>query len=545
MPEKERCPRDDATFKKALDINPRENLKAARGACPLDVIERLEDITEKGYEEVPEEDFVLLKWWGALHEKPKIGKFSIRIGVPGGRMSPHQLREAGDLSLRYGDGAMKITTRQGIHIFKIDLDDVSEVMDEIEGSGLELAGGCGDAPRNITTCPLSGLNQGELFNPWNTLSFLVNTFLGAREYSSLPHKFKMSIGTCPSHCNIPEINDTALLGVENGGKLGFTPLLGGGAAIPPRKGRHIPVFINRGEEAAKFVEAFINTWQENPKYRMSFAKARSKFLVDDCDMDTIRREVESRIGYELEDYPERPKLGGGEHHLGVGKQKQDGMSYTGFPLLSGMINAEQAIQMADLAEDVGADLRTTVQQNLVFVNLPDEEAEGVVEVMENIGYSLNQSKVRKHGLGCTGHPYCVHSLGLGASARGELKEIITHLEETVGDLDVAINSAGCPHACSRPWLADIGIQGTSKTTENRGRTQAFNVLLGGGRGSDGVSLARLILRRALPEEAKEYIGRIAKAYLQEGGEGESFKEFTWRHDVNKLKEIMRGDKDGK
>ncbi|KXB04597.1 hypothetical protein AKJ48_02070 [candidate division MSBL1 archaeon SCGC-AAA261O19] len=539
MNEEEYCPRDGATFEKALKVNPRERLKA-REVCPLDVIDNLNEIVAKGYEEVPEEDFVLLKWWGVIHEKPKIGKFSIRIGIPGGRLTPTQLREAGELAKEFGDGNIKVTTRQGLHIFGVNLKQSQEVMDAIKDSGLELAGGCGDAPRNITTCPLAGLNPDELFDPWNTLNLLVKTFVGNREYASLPHKYKISLDTSPDHCNIPEINDVALLGVEKDGEFGFTPLIGGGGALPARHGRHMPVFLDRGEEAVKFVVAYMNAWQENPKYRMSFAKARSKFLVDDCDMDNVRKEVESRIGYELEDYLEKPTLRVESHHLGVGEQKQEGLKYIGFPILSGMLNYEQAIKIADLAEEVGAELRATTQQNLIFVNLPEEELDGTITKMEDIGFTLKQSKIRKYAIGCTGHPYCVSSLGLGTSAREELEEIINHLEETIGDLDLTINSAGCPNGCSRPWLADIGIQGTSKLLPDGERTQAFNVLLGGGRREGEAVLARLILKMALPEDVKLSIERVVRTYLNEKQEGETFKDFTWRHEVNELKKMMVG-----
>lgn len=538
MNEEEYCPRNGATFKKALKANPREKLKA-RETCPLDVIDNLKEIAERGYEEVPEEDFVLLKWWGVIHEKPKIGKFSMRIGIPGGKLTPAQLRKAGELAEEFGNGNLKVTTRQGLHIFGVDLKQTEKVTDSIKGSGLELAGGCGDAPRNITTCPLSGLKRNELFDPWKTLRLLVKKFVGNREYASLPHKYKISVDTCPDHCNVPEINDIALLGVEKDGELGFTPLLGGGGALPARHGRHMPVFLERGEEAVKFVVAYMNAWQENPKYRMSFAKARSKFLVDDCDMEDIRKEVESRIGYKLEDYEKEPFLKIESHHLGVEKQKQNGLNYIGFPILSGMIKEKQALKIADLAENIGADLRTTTQQNLIFVNVPDEETDKTIEKMEEIGFTPDQSKIKSHAIGCTGHPYCTFSLGLGTSAREELNDVIAHLENTVGDLNLTINAAGCPNGCSRPWLADIGIQGTSKLLPSGDRTQAFNVLLGGGRREGKAELARLVLRRALPKEVKASIERIIRAYMEKKLEGETFKDFTWRYEVDKLKKMMK------
>ncbi|MGQ9468917.1 MAG: nitrite/sulfite reductase [Nitrososphaerales archaeon] len=534
------CPQGNATLEKALKVNPRERLKAKK-ECPLDVINDLVEMAKKGYEKVQEEDFVLLKWWGVIHEKPKTGKFSIRIGVPGGRLTPDQLRKAGELAMKYGDGFMKITARQGLHIFRVGLGYVKHCMDELAASGLKLAGGCGDAPRNITTCPLAGLSREELFDPWGTISLFVKRFVGNRAYSNLPHKFKVSIGTCPYHCNLPEINDVGLIGVEKDGRFGFTPLIGGSTSLPARIARHLPVFLDQGEEAVDFIEGYMNTWQENPRYRMSYARARSKFLVDDCPMETIRKSVESWMGHELEDFWETLHLGPENYHLGVGNQKQPWLHYVGFPIPSGMLKGEQAVKIANLAESVGADLRTTVQGNLVFVNLRKEEVFRVIKSMEEMGFKIHVSKIRSRSYGCTGDPYCGFSLGLGISAREEIEEIVTHLEKTIGDEDITILASDCPHACSRTWLGDIGIEGTSRLMPDGNRVQAFHILLGGGRRLGGTSPARLILRRVLPKETKRCVERIIKAYLEKRNNGETFKDFWWGYDVEELKKLMLGD----
>ncbi|MFN4133319.1 MAG: nitrite/sulfite reductase [Candidatus Hadarchaeales archaeon] len=532
------CPKDGATFEQALKINPREKLKASK-VCPLDVIDDIEEMTKRGYLDVPEEDFVLLKWWGVIHEKPKIGKFSIRIGIPGGRLSPEHLGRVGELADKYGEGIIKITARQGIHIFRVDLENVKRVMGEIEKIGLKLAGGCGDAPRNITTCGLSGINPEELFDPWGTIDEYVKRFVGNRNYSNLPHKFKVSVSTCPHQCNLPEINDVALVGVIKEEEFGFTPLVGGSTALPPRLAKHMPVFLRPGREAMDFVEAYMNIWQENPKYRLSFGRARSKFLVEDCSMENIRKSIEARLGKRLDAYKCAPKLTMFYDHVGIGKQMKDGSCYIGVPLPSGILKSDQAIALANLAEKLGADLRTTVRGNIILVNIEQEYAEKVAEKAKKIGLPLNASKIRMKSSGCSGHPYCTYSLGLGISAREELEQVVQHLERSVGDVDISIISSDCPHACSRTWLGDIGLEGTSKMMPNGSRVQAFHILLGGGRGNGDISLARVVIRRALPEEIKVYLENLVKKYKERGG-GLTFKEFCQQFSTEELRKMMRG-----
>jgi ferredoxin-nitrite reductase len=63
-----------------------------------------------GYENVPEEDLVPLKWWGLYHDKPKVGTFMLRIKLPGGRVSPGGLRAIAEISNRFGRGDRELST---------------------------------------------------------------------------------------------------------------------------------------------------------------------------------------------------------------------------------------------------------------------------------------------------------------------------------------------------------------------------------------------------------------------------------------------------
>ncbi len=117
-----------------------------------------------GYESVPEEDLVRLKWWGLYHDKPKIGTFMLRIKLPAGRVTPAQLRAVGELSLQYGKGSGELSTRQTIQLHYLELDSLPEVFRRLDEVGLTTVGACGDAVRNVTGCPVAGLAHDELFD---------------------------------------------------------------------------------------------------------------------------------------------------------------------------------------------------------------------------------------------------------------------------------------------------------------------------------------------------------------------------------------------
>src|SRR5215510_12020482 len=158
----ERPTKPEATWDLVLKRNPVERIK--RDKSPLGILDELPALIAAGYERVPEEDLVRLKWWGLYHDKPKVGTFMLRIKLPGGRVSPQGLRAIGEISNEFGHGEGELSTRQNVQLHWLELGALPAVFDRLSAAGLTSAGGCGDAVRNITGCPVAGLGAEELFD---------------------------------------------------------------------------------------------------------------------------------------------------------------------------------------------------------------------------------------------------------------------------------------------------------------------------------------------------------------------------------------------
>ncbi|HJX75957.1 MAG TPA: nitrite/sulfite reductase, partial [Gaiella sp.] len=270
------------TLELVLKRNAVERLK--REKSPLGILGELPALIATGYADIPEEDIVRMKWWGLYHDKPKVGTFMLRIKLPAGRVTPAQLRAVGKLSNEHGKGAGELTTRQTIQLHNLTLASLPAVFAELDRVGLTTAGGCGDAVRNTTGCPLAGVTQHELFDVTPVLDEVTSFFYGNPDYSNLPRKHKISISACADRCNAPEINCIALVGCRRdapgGGENGFGVLVGGGLSSVPRIARDLGVFV-RVDEALPVLRALLDAWQEDLRYRVSRVKARLKFMVDD------------------------------------------------------------------------------------------------------------------------------------------------------------------------------------------------------------------------------------------------------------------------
>src|SRR5919198_1695271 len=192
------------TLELVLKRNSVERLK--REKSPLGMLDELPALIGAGYERVAEEDIVRLKWWGLYHDKPKIGTFMLRVKIPGGILSPTQLRAIGEISKLHGRGEGELTTRQNVQLHYISLPALPDVFERLEAASLTTAGACGDTVRNMTGCPLAGLAHDELFDATPVLEEAASFFYGNPDYSDLPRKLKIAITACPDACAAPEIN---------------------------------------------------------------------------------------------------------------------------------------------------------------------------------------------------------------------------------------------------------------------------------------------------------------------------------------------------
>ena len=492
------------TLELVLKRNSVERLK--REKSPLGMLDELPALIAAGYEQMPEEDIVRLKWWGLYHDKPKIGTFMLRVKVPGGILQPHQLRAIGEISNEYGRGEGELTTRQNIQLHFLELKALPDVFDRLHAAGLTSAGACGDTVRNITGCPVAGLAHDELFDPTPVLEEAAAFFYGNPDYSDLPRKHKIAITACADACAAPEINCVGLVGALRDGEEGFGVLVGGGLSSVPRIARELGIWVPKAE-AVQVLAAILDEWREDLRYRVSRVKARLKFMIDDIGSEGMRERIEARLDRRFDDF-ELPPLPRADNHLGV----RDG--WVGVPVHLGLLSGDQMFALADL----GLEVRITRQQNLVLVGSVDAEA------LARIGLPLDVSSLRGDAIACTGEPHCNFSV---TETKSRMDGLVQLLEERFprGSLDgLRLHLDGCPHACAQHWVGDIGFQGTTVRDEEGRRRQAYDVYLRGSLDRPA-AIARPVFRRVPTEELDETVVALVDGWVEGRVDGESFR--TW------------------
>jgi sulfite reductase beta subunit-like hemoprotein len=508
-----------------------ERLKHEKGG--LEVIDDLPSMIERGYEAVPEEDFVRMQWYGLYHDKPKLGYFMLRVKLPGGVLTPAKLRVLGELSQRFGRGFGELTTRQNVQLHWIELAQLPEVLRTLEAAGLTTTGACGDNVRTITGCPVAGIDRDELFEVQPLLEEVTRFFIHNRKYSDLPRKHKITIAACPHQCNAPEIHCIALIGALRDGAPGFGVRVGGGLSTWPRLADDLGVWVPAGE-ALEVLRAIVDVWREDLKYRLSRAKARLKFMVHELGPAAFRARVEERLGRPLQDGAVPPAPAEERDHAGIHAQPQAGLFYAGFPVHLGLIAGETMVRLADLVESWDGEIRITRRQNFVLSHIPEARVGEVVDAVGALGFPLRGMGLRGASIACTGDPFCNYTV---AETKGKLQEIVEHLERVFGEeaAGLRLNLDGCPHACAHHWIGDIGLQGT--TLRERGdsgeRLHGYDLFLRGGLGRDA-AIGRPVLKRVPGTEVHIVIERLFRAYLDGRREGEPIQQFFSRHGDEEL-----------
>ena len=507
------------SLESVLKRNSVERLK--RDKSPLGMLDELPALIASGYEQIDEEDIVRLKWWGLYHDKPKIGTFMLRVKIPGGIVTPAQVRAIGELSNVHGRGEGELTTRQNVQLHYLRLDALPDVFERLHAAGLTSAGACGDTVRNITGCPVAGLAADELFDATPVLQEAATRFYGNPDYSDLPRKHKISITACADSCAAPEINCIGLQGALRDGEEGFTMLVGGGLSSVPRLARDLGIWVPRAAAVA-VLAAILDEWREDLRYRMSRVKARLKFMVDDIGPEGIRERIERRLGRAFDDFcaPPQPRPG---NHLGVHAQR-DGRLLVGVPVHLGLVTGDQLNALADIAERCGGDVRLTRQQNLVLSGVSDLPS--VQQALAEAGLPLDAGALRGDAIACTGEPHCNFSV---TETKTRMDALVELLESQFGPAvdGLRMHLDGCPHACAQHWVGDLGFQGTTVRDEEGRRRQAYDVYLRGSLDRPA-AIARPVFRRVPTDELDGVVIGLVSGWVQERDEGESFRAFCDR-----------------
>ena len=533
-----------------------ERLKREKN--PWEAWDEVRQFAREGREAVlPEWAGTYFKWWGIYTQGDGVGAtggvggegkaseyFMMRIGIPNGLLTSHQLRTIADLTAKHARGLADITTRQNIQLHWLTIQSLPEVVDELTKIGMSPKGACGDVVRNVTGCPLAGLNHEELLDASPLAIEIAERLTANPEFVNLPRKFKISVTGCPIWCSYPEINDvslTALKRVKDGKEeIGYSARIGGGLSTEPHMAVRLNAFVPQNK-AYDLVHAVCEIFREQDELRENRTRARLKYLFmrHGWTAESMLAAVEERIGFKFEPCEEGPVADDlYRDHVGIRRQKQEGLSSVGATVLRGRLNADQLHELASLAEAYGdGHLRTTIMQNIVLVNVPNGRAVELADKLNALGLEVEPSVFYRGAIACTGTEFCKLAI---SETKGFAKWLVGEMEERMPTFDqqIKLHVTGCTNSCGQHWIADIGLEG-KKIKKDGKLVDAYYFCVGGSVG-EHARAGRPIGYRAAAEDVPQAIERLLKGYEYHRFEGENLRGYFNRSSDDDLRNLIAG-----
>jgi len=482
-----------------------------------------------------EEDRFRMKYFGLFHVAPAQDSFMLRLRVPGGILTTHQLRGLAQMAQDWGSGRADLTTRSNLQIREFQPKDIVRVLNRVQSLGMTSRGSGADNIRNITASPTTGLDPQELIDVAPLAEALQAYISNSRDMYELPRKFNVAFDNGGAISVVADTNDIGFIAVE----------VGAGRSVPA--GIYFRVLLSgitghrqfatdcglllHPDQAVAVAAAMIRVFTQHGD-RTNRKKARLKYLIDKWGVEKFLSETEKLLAFPLirvdasECEPRRHIDRAG--HIGIHAQSQPGLHYIGLSIPVGRLPVAQMRAIADIADRFGTgEVRLTVWQNLLIPNIPSHHLEAVQLALTDAGLSYKAGTVLSGTIACTGNKGCRFS---ASDTKTHAVALANFLDERLPILDQPFNLhvTGCHHSCAQHYVGDIGLLGAKISGE-----EGYQVFIGGGADQDQ-GLARELLPAIRFTDLPARMESLFTIYTQRRAPGESFLSFARRYDIAEL-----------
>jgi sulfite reductase (ferredoxin) len=557
-----------------VKLHKNEGLKAGSRQLRGTVAEELSAEHAPGQKPFGDESEQLIKFHGTYqqdnrdhrHEKnpdgtPK-GKeymFMVRTRVPGGKVAAKQFLSELDLCEKYGNGTLRVTTRQGFQLHGVLRENLKAAIRGINDAKLTTLAACGDVERNVMCCPAPYNNNpvhremqamadrvAEHLKPRTTAYYEiwltdetgektnVADFQPVEEpiYGAayLPRKFKTAFALPEDNCIDIYTNDLGFLAiVEHDRIVGYNVLVGGSMGVTPSAKKTFPALAKpmtfvTPDQVVPVAEAVVKV-QRDFGNRSDRKLARLKYLIANWGVEKFKAKVEEYCGHPL---PAPKDIDGTDVDDHVGWHDQgDGKLFLGINIENGRIKDEGAFRMKSglraILTKYGMNTRLTPLQGVILCDIAPKDQADINALLREFGIPAAEelTLVRRYSIACPAWPTC--GLAVTESERA-LPGILDQMEAELARMGLAgerisVHMTGCPNGCARPYTPDIGLVG-------KAAGEKYTIYLGGN--VEGTRLAYNFKDMVPKDDIIPSLVPVFERFQRERINGESFGDFCHR-----------------
>jgi ferredoxin-nitrite reductase len=530
--------RTTASGKKLVDQE-----KWKREEHPFDAYPRLKEQAAIDARPSPADNF-RWRYYGLFYVGPTQDSYMCRLRIPNGIMSHWQFAGMADLQDRLCAPFANVTTRANLQVREIPPKHAVMLIEGIQDLGLCSRGSGADNIRNVTGTPTAGIDPQEILDTRPYAREWHYHILNDRSLTGLPRKFNVAFDGAGKIAVLEDTNDIAFAAVEVKDGFDVEPgiwfKLGIGGITGHKDFARDTGIIVRPADATKVSDAIVRVFIDLGD-RTNRLKARLKYVIDGMGMDKFLVLVEEKLGHSFTRVPAdalapRPafeRMG----HIGVHRQKQDGLNWIGVALPLGKVTSDQMRGLAKIARDLGdGEIRLTVWQNLLLSGVSDANVALATAAIEAMGLAIKASEIRAGLIACTGRAGCK----FGNADTKRTAALIADWVEPLVPVDTPLNIhlTGCHHSCAQHYISDIGMIGARVAVGDGDDTvDGFHILTGGGFGPDA-DVGQEVYRDVKSEDAPVVVEKLLKAYMSHrASPDETFLTFARRHDGETLRKL--------
>jgi sulfite reductase (ferredoxin) len=428
-----------------------------------------------------------------VYEQRTAGKYMVRIRIGAGLVLPYQLERIAQLSKKYGNGIVHITTRQDIQMHEVKIEDTPAILERLLEVELSPRGGGGNTVRNVTACPRAGVCPKEEYDVAPYAIATAEYLLQFRSSYNLPRKYKIVFSGCSADCALASVADLGFFAHLKDGVKGFSVYAGGGLGSNPAVAVKIEDFIydneilevaeaikrlfdqhgdrsNKHKARLRYVVARLGTQEFVKQYRSELEELRNQGLQGEVpEVRDIASKFEVSKPAADSDNSQSPL------RHSVLPEKTEGLFTIMLNLNLGDMPADDLVKVGRIAEKFGHGLvRTTQLQNFLITSVPQQNIAKVESALRGLSIEVIGNGNPKV-VACTGAATCKLGLCLSRSLADEISNKLG--ENNIQQSETTIRISGCPNSCGHHYIADIGFQGRAKRVNGK-LMPCYDVLAG-------------------------------------------------------------------
>ncbi len=515
-----------------------------------DILELQQNVNLFKTGQMNEERFKHYRLTRGVYGQRQFGVQMFRTKIPFGKLSPEQLICLADVSEKFTNGNLHLTTRQNIQMHYIKVEDSPEIWSLLAQAGVTAREACGNTVRNITASAHAGIDPEELFDVSPYVQATYEYFLRNTICQDMGRKIKIAFSSSDKDSAFTYFHDFGFIprvkDMNGEAVRGFKVLVGGGLGAQTIVAPTAYEFLEE-DQIIPFMEAAIRVFDRYGEREKRF-KARMKFLIKGLGLEAFMELVENErksiknksfkvdrslhqdiipIEKSIDDIDiQNEKKYLDWKKTNVYTQKQKGFYAVQIRILKGDIDAVRARKLAAIVKKYASnDIRLSINQGAILKFIRPQYLPQVFTELDSIDLAEPGFDTLADVTSCPGTDTCALGVTNSMALAVELEKLIKEkFPQYLDETNIKMKISGCMNSCGQHMVASIGFHGSS-IKKRPLVIPAMQIVLGGGIDQNGIACVAEKVIKLPTKRILKAVSYLLEDYETNSEDGQYFNQY--------------------